>query len=148
MFWPQVVRGVAIMFCLLPPTRLALGTLSPDKVADASGLFNLMRNLGGAIGIALIDTIIYMRSEPLSQTLWARLQSGNTDTAAFIGAPLHVIAGHRGTFDSDTTSLLDPLVQTAATVQALNEAWFIISMLTACGILILPFARRAMPPSR
>lgn len=63
MFWPQIVRGVAIMFCLLPPTRLALGTLPPDKVPDASGLFNLMRNLGGAIGIALIDTIIYTRSD-------------------------------------------------------------------------------------
>ena len=62
MFWPQVVRGVAIMFCLLPPTRLALGTLPPDRIPDASGLFNLMRNLVGAICIALIDTIIYTRS--------------------------------------------------------------------------------------
>src|SRR6202022_359495 len=62
MFWPQVLRGVAIMFCLLPPTRLALGTLTAAQVPDASGLFNLMRNLGGAIGIALIDTILYGRS--------------------------------------------------------------------------------------
>ena len=62
MFWPQIVRGVAIMFCLLPPTRIALGTLPEAEVADASGLFNLMRNLGGAIGIALIDTILYGRS--------------------------------------------------------------------------------------
>ena len=62
MFWPQVVRGVAIMFCLLPPTRIALGALPEAEVADASGLFNLMRNLGGAIGIALIDTILYGRS--------------------------------------------------------------------------------------
>ena len=61
MFWPQVVRGVAIMFCLLPPTRLALGALPEARGADASGLFNLMRNLGGAIGIALIDTILYGR---------------------------------------------------------------------------------------
>ena len=56
MFWPQVIRGLAIMFCLLPPTRLALGTLDASRVPDASGLFNLMRNLGGAIGLALIDT--------------------------------------------------------------------------------------------
>jgi DHA2 family multidrug resistance protein len=47
MFWPQVLRGVAIMFCLLPPTRLALGSLTASRVPDASGLFNLMRNLGG-----------------------------------------------------------------------------------------------------
>src|SRR5215475_14302163 len=46
MLWPQVVRGVAIMFCLLPPTRIALGDLPETEIADASGLFNLMRNLG------------------------------------------------------------------------------------------------------
>ena len=62
MFWPQVVRGAAIMLCLLPPTRLALGHLAPERVPDASGLFNLMRNLGGAIGLALIDTVIYGRA--------------------------------------------------------------------------------------
>ena len=49
------------MFCLLPPTRLALATCA-GRVPDASGLFNLMRNLGGAIGLALIDTVIYGRS--------------------------------------------------------------------------------------
>ena len=62
MFWPQVVRGLAIMFCLLPPTRLALGHLDAARVPDASGVFNLMRNLGGAIGLALIDTVIYTRA--------------------------------------------------------------------------------------
>ena len=62
MFWPQVVRGSAIMLCLLPPTRLALGPLPAARVADGSGLFNLMRNLGGAIGLALIDTVIYSRA--------------------------------------------------------------------------------------
>jgi DHA2 family multidrug resistance protein len=61
MFWPQILRGLAVMFCLLPPTRLALGNLDKNRLPDASGLFNLMRNLGGAIGIALIDTVIYSR---------------------------------------------------------------------------------------
>jgi MFS transporter, DHA2 family, multidrug resistance protein len=58
MFWPQVIRGLGIMFCLLPPTRLSLGHLAASRVPDASGLFNLMRNLGGAIGLAMIDTVI------------------------------------------------------------------------------------------
>jgi len=62
MFWPQLVRGTAIMFCILPPTQLALGHLAKSAIDDASGLFNLMRNLGGAIGIALIDTVIYTRA--------------------------------------------------------------------------------------
>jgi DHA2 family multidrug resistance protein len=146
MFWPQVVRGVAIMFCLLPPTRLALGTLSPERVPDASGLFNLMRNLGGAIGIALIDTIIYTRSEPLGQRLWERLQAGDMETARFVGAPEQAIIGHTGGFDADTTAILDPLIQTAASVQAINEAWMTVAVLTACALFCIPLARRQPPP--
>jgi DHA2 family multidrug resistance protein len=141
MFWPQIVRGVAIMFCLLPPTRLALGTLPPERIPDASGLFNLMRNLGGAIGIALIDTIIYTRSDPLGQGFWEKLQAGDAKTAAFVGAPLETIVGHTGGFDAETTALLDPLVQTAASVQAINEAWMVVAILTACGIVCVAFAR-------
>jgi len=142
MFWPQVVRGVAIMFCLLPPTRIALGELPEDEVADASGLFNLMRNLGGAIGIALIDTIVYTRSGPLGDGLWERLKAGDVNAAAFVGAPLQAIAGHKGEFDADTTSMLDPLVQTAASVQAINEAWMVVAVLTACALLWVPFAKK------
>ncbi|MDE1991930.1 MAG: DHA2 family efflux MFS transporter permease subunit [Rhizobiaceae bacterium] len=142
MFWPQLIRGVAIMFCLLPPTRLALGTLSPERIPDASGLFNLMRNLGGAIGIALIDTIIYTRSEPLGQKILDRLQAGDIDEAKFVGVPIETIAGHTGAFDDATAATLDPLIQTAASTQAIDEAWMIVTILTICALLCVPFARR------
>jgi len=85
MFWPQIVRGVAIMFCLLPPTRIALGSLRKRKFADASGLFNLMRNLGGAIGIALIDTILYGRVADYAENFRDRLMAGDVTAAQAIG---------------------------------------------------------------
>src|ERR1700742_4852752 len=85
MFWPQVLRGVAIMFCLLPPTRLALGALTAAQVPDASGLFNLMRNLGGAIGIAMIDTILYGRTGGHADALRDRLIAGDVTAAQAIG---------------------------------------------------------------
>ncbi len=73
----QVIRGAAIMLCLLPPTRLALGDPAPEQVPDASGLFNLMRNLGGAIGIALIDTVIWGRLPGHADALRDRLMAGD-----------------------------------------------------------------------
>ena len=85
MFWPQVIRGVAIMFCLLPPTRIALGSLAEAEVADASGLFNLMRNLGGAIGIALIDTILFGRGPIYAEDFRVRLLAGDITAATAIG---------------------------------------------------------------
>ncbi len=62
LFWQQIVRGAAVMLCLLPTTSLALGGFDPYLVPNASGLFNLMRNLGGAIGLALIDTVLDQRA--------------------------------------------------------------------------------------
>ncbi len=56
LLWPQIFRGVGLMFAIIPVTNTALGTLSPERVKNASGLFNLMRNLGGAIGLAAINT--------------------------------------------------------------------------------------------
>ena len=49
-------RGVGLMCAIIPVTNTALGTLPLDRVKNASGLFNLMRNLGGAIGLAAINT--------------------------------------------------------------------------------------------
>ena len=56
LLWPQILRGVGLMFAIIPVTNTALGTLPIERVKNASGLFNLMRNLGGAIGLAAINT--------------------------------------------------------------------------------------------
>jgi DHA2 family multidrug resistance protein len=53
---PQAVRGFAILLCIVPTVSLGIGTAPPAELRDASGLFNLTRNLGGAIGIALVNT--------------------------------------------------------------------------------------------
>jgi DHA2 family multidrug resistance protein len=144
MFWPQVVRGCAIMFCLLPPTRLALGNLPKDLVPDASGLFNLMRNLGGAIGLALIDTVIYGRSPAHATAIANRLQAGDTHMAEFVGISLQLfMARPQGPIDAATRELLRPMVEQAAMTQSINEAWAMLAALTLAAVLGVPFATRS-----
>jgi DHA2 family multidrug resistance protein len=63
LLWPQVWRGLGLMLAIVPVTNTALGTLPPDRVKNASGLFNLMRNLGGAIGLAAINTMFNDRMD-------------------------------------------------------------------------------------
>ena len=64
-FWelllPQICRGVSLMLCMVTINNLALGTLPPNRLKNASGLFNLTRNLGGAVGLALINTVLNHR---------------------------------------------------------------------------------------
>jgi DHA2 family multidrug resistance protein len=61
-------------------------------VPDASRLFDLMRNLGGAIGLALIDTVIYGRLLFLGAAIRDRLQAGDFATAKSVGLPLDIFA--------------------------------------------------------
>jgi len=56
LFWPQIVRGLAVMLCIVPSVGMALSAFQGLELRSASGLFNLMRNLGGAIGIAVVNT--------------------------------------------------------------------------------------------
>ena len=139
MFWPQVVRGLAIMFCLLPPTRLALGHLSAAEVPDASGVFNLMRNLGGAIGLALIDTIIYARGPVHAAELTARLGAGDAAAAGFVGIPPALLTG--GAPSPAQQAMLAPLLEKASLTLAINEAWLMMAVLTALALACIPFAR-------
>ncbi len=77
LFGPQALRGFSMMFVMLPTNTLALGTLPPLKLKNASGIYNLMRNLGGAVGLAAISTLTTSRMALHRQHLdeavtWAR----------------------------------------------------------------------------
>jgi DHA2 family multidrug resistance protein len=148
MFWPQVVRGVAIMFCLLPPTRIALGALPEAEIADASGLFNLMRNLGGAIGIALIDTILYARSPIYGEDFRVRLLAGDVTAAQAIGLdPKLLIDRPPGLPDDATVAFIRPLVERASLALTVNEAWAMLACVAIVGLLLVPFASDRVPAS-
>jgi DHA2 family multidrug resistance protein len=55
---PQIIRGFPQVFAVAPAVTLGLGSLPPDRLKYASGLFNMMRNMGGAVGIAVSGAII------------------------------------------------------------------------------------------
>jgi DHA2 family multidrug resistance protein len=139
MFLPQIVRGAAVMFCLLAPTRIALGHLPPDRVPDASALFNLMRNLGGAIGIALIDTIVFGRAAQHGAMIYERLEARDRAIFDFTGLPF-VPADKVVT--PNMIAFAKPVIERAATTIAITEAWMMLAMITAGGVLIAMAVRR------
>jgi MFS transporter, DHA2 family, multidrug resistance protein len=61
LFVPQLLRGFGMMFAIVPITNISLGTLPPERLKNASGLFNLTRNLGGAVGLAGLNTVLDKR---------------------------------------------------------------------------------------
>jgi len=144
LFWPQVLRGASIMLCLLPATRLALERWPEAEVPDASGVFNLMRNLGGAIGIALIDTILEQRTQGHVDRLVERLQARDVEAAREVGIPIRqFLEAAPGPVDEITKAIVLPMIKRAALAQSFNEAWILIAVLFAVSLLALPLMRRA-----
>lgn len=134
LFWPQVVRGVALGLCIVPVTRFALGFLPVERVSDGSGLYNLSRALGGVIGIALIDTVLFSRSAEHAD----RIQEMMTADPAAAAALLQIPAG-------DLPDPQDPMgflgvmdtVQEASVTMAVNEAWLMMGGLTGLALILL-----------
>jgi MFS transporter, DHA2 family, multidrug resistance protein len=134
LFWGQVVRGFALGLCIVPVTRFALGFIPLDKVSDASGLYNLARALGGVIGIALIDTVLFSRSAEFADQI-KDMMSADPQAAA----DLLAISTDEFPDPEDPMGLLGVMdtIQEAAVTMALNEAWMLMGGLTSTALLLL-----------
>src|SRR5262249_55508228 len=135
---------IAIMFCLLPPMRIALADLPEWEVADASGLFNLMRNLGGAIGIALIDTILYGRVQAYAEDFQVRLLARDVSAAQAIGLdPKLLLSQPPGPPDAAAIAFVRPLVEKASLALCVNEAWALLAAVAVIGMILVLLTRSA-----
>jgi MFS transporter, DHA2 family, multidrug resistance protein len=69
LFWPDVVRAIGQALVMTPLSAVATAGIEPENAGSASGLFNMMRNLGGAIGIAVLQTFLTKREQYHSNVL-------------------------------------------------------------------------------
>lgn len=61
-YFPLILRGIGLSFLFVPLTALALGSLAPKDMAQGTGLNNMMRQLGGSFGVALMTTVVHVRN--------------------------------------------------------------------------------------
>ena len=134
LFWAQVVRGVALGLCIVPVTRFSMGFLPLERVSDASGLYNLSRALGGVIGIALIDTILFTRTAEFADRIKDMMTA--TPQAA---ADLLAISPDELPDPDDPMGVLGVMdtIQEAAVTMAVNEAWMLMGGLTCLALVLL-----------
>jgi DHA2 family multidrug resistance protein len=81
-FWPQVLQGIAMSFLFIPLSALAVAEISPQKMGNATSIFNLMRNIGGSVGIALMTTLVARRTQFHQNRLVEKITSGNASALA------------------------------------------------------------------
>jgi len=146
---PQAFRGMAQQFAVAPAVTLTLGGLAPERLKLASGLFNLMRNLGGAIGIAICGTVLNDRSNLHFGRMADHLNPGNEAMSGM----LHDSAARFMQQGLDAagaqTAALRQLWQLAyreAQTMAFSDAFALILVGFALAALMVPLMRRPGQP--
>lgn len=142
-FWPQAVEGFALMFSFLPISGLALGTLPPEEVKNASGLFNLMRNLGGAIGIAVASSLKFRYIKEHYAALRESVTAGSREAEALIANLQAQMAGFP-VQDSEKAALkqLYGWVIREAEVMAANDLFHLLGSIFFASLLLMPLVNK------
>jgi DHA2 family multidrug resistance protein len=148
MFLPQAVRGLSLMFCFVPINAVALGHLPPDKVQNASGLYNLMRNLGGAIGLAAINTTLTHRLDLHLSRLSDHLTAARGATTAMLdGLSARLAPILDGAADQAALKLVSQLARREAMTMAFGDVLLLMGGVFAFGLLLLPLLEPVRHPS-
>ena len=148
---PQALRGFAQQFAVAPTVTLTLGGLAPERLKLASGLFNLMRNLGGAIGIAVCGTILNDRTnlhflrlaEHLNTTNAAMVSLIQRVSAAETAASGDAVRGH-----AEALKLLWSLAMRETQTQIFADAFLAIMLCFAIATVMVPLMRKVAAPAK
>jgi DHA2 family multidrug resistance protein len=144
MLLPLAFRGIAVPFAIASTVTLTMGNLPPDRLKSASGLFALMRNLGGAIGIAVSATVLNERTNLHFLHIAEHLNVSNTELAGW----LHRMTGRYTQAWGDPTAgqaaAIKKLWEAAyreAQVQAFADAYLVIAVCFAISAMMVPLMR-------
>jgi MFS transporter, DHA2 family, multidrug resistance protein len=144
LFWPQFLRGFSILLCIVPATNLALGSVPPERLKMASALFNTMRNLGGAIGIACINT--WLNSG--TNLHWLRLSESLPVGRPELKTWLNHVTGHMqeaiadpATATGRAVALLADLTRRESATMAFSDVLWMMSVLFFAALLLVPLIR-------
>ena len=151
---PQLLRGFAVMLCIVPSVNLALTGFDMVELRYASGLFNLMRNLGGALGIAIVNTWL----QDQTRIHFARMGESLGEAGRHASEVIASLAARFSQFTPDPAHALllaqgelARIVTRGSLTLAFNEVFRLMSWMFVIALVLVPFCRPiktgAAPPA-
>lgn len=132
LFWPNVVRAFGQALVFAPLSAVATAGIEAENAGSASGLFNMMRNLGGAVGIALLQTLLTKREQYHSNVLMQSVSLLEQATRARIEKLTQYFVAH-GVLDPGDAShrafvAVGKIVQKQAFILAFGDMFFLLGV--------------------
>jgi DHA2 family multidrug resistance protein len=138
-WWPLMLQGAALGFVFVPLTTVTNDPIPKERLGNATSVFNLMRNLGASIGIALVQTYLFRKTQTHINVLGTNVNPYDAQARAMIeGLRSRFMATGADAVDA-TRKACDALwgmVQRQATMLSYNDAFLLLAILF---IAMLPF---------
>jgi len=137
--WPQVFQGVALSFLFIPLMALSMSRISKEKMGNATSLFNLMRNIGGSCGIAIMTTFLARRTQMHQNRLVANITAGDLktqETLQQMQAWFHLHGADSYTAARKGLAAIYGMVQRQAAMLSFVEAFWVMGVMF---LVMLPF---------
>jgi DHA2 family multidrug resistance protein len=132
LFWPNVVRAVGQALVFAPLSAVATAGIEAENAGSASGLFNMMRNLGGAVGIALLQTLLTKREQYHSNVLMQSISLLEQATRARIEKLTQYFISHGVADQAEATHraivAIGKIVQKQAFILAFSDMFFLLGV--------------------
>jgi DHA2 family multidrug resistance protein len=146
---PQVLRGLPQVFAVAPAVNLGLASLPPERLKYASGLFNMMRNLGGAVGIAVSGAIINARTNFHFVAIASNLTPANSAMTRYLDEMTQRYGAIPGSPNAGHAAALKHLWEIAyreASTLAYADAFRAIMIIFVIATLLVPLLRNIAAP--
>jgi DHA2 family multidrug resistance protein len=146
--WSQLVRAVGQPFIMVPLSSLSAGALPQSEQAGGSAIFNIMRNLGGSVGIAMLSTFLTNREHYHFSVISERLTQNSLSVANWLGSMTQALAPKAAASSLGHTRALAELaglVRTNAYVMAYSDCFFVMGVALLLSVLGLFLMRKPRP---
>jgi len=142
--WPSVINGIAISFIFVPLTTATMSQLAQNQIGNASGLYNLMRNLGGSIGIAFVTTMLARDAQTHQALMVGHLTPTDPAFVQRFSQAKSMLSLHTDpvTASRQAYNAVYSLLDQQAHLWAFVDNFFIFGVLALCGIPLVFFFKR------
>lgn len=138
LFWPQFIQGFGLSMVFVPLTTISMNPVPREAMGNATSLFNLMRNLGGSIGIAVVTLMNTRYTQKYISILGSNVQTANPAAGQWFGSlrSLYMATGSGpGLSDQKAYAALFGMVERQAAMRAFVD---VFQMLTVAFLLMIP----------
>jgi len=148
LLWPIIISGVGASSMYVPVATAAMGTLSREQMGNAAGIFNLMRNIGGSIGIAAITTLVTRQAQASQANLVSHMSTFNFNFQQQLAHLQSALASNTGNWAATKKSLAvlyNILQQQSSLLSYVYAFRFCVLVCVVCAAIALLFKKVTKP---